>query len=297
MIDSQRGVAVKQSRHFGRLLPRLCWQFILLARPLPILLIGEGLFLGLYLIVKALFCFVETNEWRMWMKSVLKLEMERKHLSISKIWLLTVLVGLAMNVVIFIQLSLTLLEKNSFSFDAVLIRAVRSYSSQIMDPVMVFITHLGSSTMLGFLLIVGMVWLYLKYKDVLATLCFLIVVAGGGFLNSLLKIYFNRDRPDDNRLIEADGLSFPSGHSMGSMLLYGFLVYLSLRYDRWKIRKAGVVTSLICLIFLIGISRIYLGVHYPSDVFAGFLAGFVWLGGWVIALELAYIWNNKKRRY
>ncbi|MFD2215620.1 phosphatase PAP2 family protein [Metabacillus endolithicus] len=229
------------------------------------------------------------------MKSVLKHEIERKHLNMSKIWLLTVFVGLAMNVVIFIQLSLTLLENNSFPFDSVMIQAVRSDSSQIMDTVMVFITHLGSSTMLGFLLIVGMVCFFLKYKDLLATLCFFTVVAGGGLLNSLLKIYFNRDRPNDNRLIEVDGLSFPSGHSMGSMLLYGFLVYLSLRYDRRKIRKVGVVTSLICLIFLIGISRIYLGVHYPSDVFAGFLAGIVWLGGWVIALELAYIWNNKKR--
>ena len=90
-------------------------------------------------------------------------------------------------------------------------------------------------------------------------------------LNYLLKIIFSRERPIDINLITESGFSFPSGHAMISLGIYGFLIYLLLLSDKNKISKIIGAISLVLLIFLIGISRIYLGVHYATDVIAGFV--------------------------
>ncbi|RIW35145.1 PAP2 family protein [Bacillus salacetis] len=102
------------------------------------------------------------------------------------------------------------------------------------------------------------------------------VALGGGF-NWLLKEYFKRQRPDIEALVEQGGYSFPSGHSMGSFILYGALAFAVFRlYDhRWS--KFIGAAALLLLVLLIGLSRIYLGVHYPSDILGGFSAGGVWL--------------------
>ena len=90
-------------------------------------------------------------------------------------------------------------------------------------------------------------------------------------LNYVLKIMFSRERPIDINLITETGFSFPSGHAMISLGIYGFLIYLLLLSDKNKISKIIGTASLVLLIFLIGISRIYLGVHYATDVIAGFV--------------------------
>ncbi|MFS0881533.1 phosphatase PAP2 family protein [Metabacillus niabensis] len=210
----------------------------------------------------------------------------------TRVGLIIGLVALLVNVLMIVQLSATLIREEFFSFDKAVISTVRSFSSETMDAVMLFITELGSSFTLGTLLLVGMILLFLKRKDKVASLFFFLVVAGGGLVNSLLKNLFERERPNVNRLIEIDGFSFPSGHSMGSMLFYGFLVYLLFRSKQRKQRKIGLGILLCIIILLIGISRIYLGVHYPSDVLAGFIAGFIWLSICIIVLEAAYKWKK-----
>ena len=95
-------------------------------------------------------------------------------------------------------------------------------------------------------------------------------------LNILLKNIVQRPRPIDYRLIEEVGYSFPSGHSMISMAFYGFIIFLIFRYGKNK-NKVFWEVLLGIIIFLIGISRIYLGVHYASDVVAGFLIAIFYL--------------------
>ncbi len=94
---------------------------------------------------------------------------------------------------------------------------------------------------------------------------------------SSLKIFFSRPRPLDPVYEAARGFSFPSGHSMSAMTFYGLLIYIV--YD--KVENRAIRWTLICLlslfIILIGFSRIYLRVHYASDVLAGFALGFIWL--------------------
>lgn len=188
------------------------------------------------------------------------------------------------------------MEKKPFLFDQKVIEAVRFYSTPAMDSFMLFMTELGSSFMLGLLLIISMIWLFAKRKNLYGMLFYLITVAGGGLLNLFLKTFFGRERPNVNRIIEADGFSFPSGHSMGSMTYYGFLGYLIIRSKRKPLSKAGWGILFCLVILLIGISRIYLGVHYPSDVLAGFMAGGVWLVICISLLEIMYLYRGHKHK-
>lgn len=96
-------------------------------------------------------------------------------------------------------------------------------------------------------------------------------------LNNLIKIIFMRARPDINPLVIETSYSFPSGHSMISMVFYGYLIYIIYTHkDNIKV-KWILITLLSILILLIGISRIYLGVHYASDVIGGFSFGIAYL--------------------
>lgn len=96
-------------------------------------------------------------------------------------------------------------------------------------------------------------------------------------LNQLLKRILQRPRPEEFRIINESGYSFPSGHSMVSMAFYGFLIYLIYKNVKNKYIKWILITVLGLLIISIGISRIYLGVHYTSDVLAGFLGAISYL--------------------
>ncbi|MEH7273925.1 phosphatase PAP2 family protein, partial [Neobacillus vireti] len=198
-------------------------------------------------------------------------------------WAITGLLFSTICLYIFSSLSTDFIEKKPYLFDQNVIDTIGYYSSPTIDGFMLFVTELGSKFMLSILLVISMIWLFVKRKDVWGMRLYFITVAGGGLLNLLLKNLFERERPNINRIIEADGFSFPSGHSMGSMTYYGFLGYLVLRSKRRPFSKLGLGILLSLVILLIGISRVYLGVHYPSDVLAGLIAGSVWL---VICISL-----------
>ena len=97
-------------------------------------------------------------------------------------------------------------------------------------------------------------------------------------LNSLLKILVQRPRPDEAiRLVVEHGFSFPSGHSMAAMAFFGLIVWLIWHYEADRTRRLLLCAAFALLIPAIGISRIYLGVHYASDVVGGFCASLIWL--------------------
>lgn len=106
-------------------------------------------------------------------------------------------------------------------------------------------------------------------------------LVGSTLLNEGLKLLFRRLRPDILILHEAGGYSFPSGHSMAAMTFYGLLAYLAYRYGPQGYQR--VLCLLPCLLIVaVGLSRIYLGVHFASDVLAGYLAGICWLGVFIV---------------
>jgi membrane-associated phospholipid phosphatase len=115
----------------------------------------------------------------------------------------------------------------------------------------------------------------------------LLSMAGGVALNELLKAYFHRDRPT-TALIYQYGLSFPSGHAMMGMCFYGCLAWLAVQHGRhW-----GLAVALVGFSITIGLTRVYLHVHYPTDVVAGFAGGAVWLV--LLRTGIRLFWKEKK---
>ena len=109
-------------------------------------------------------------------------------------------------------------------------------------------------------------------------LCAAVNLVLATLLNLLLKTLIQRPRPEGYRLVAESGFSFPSGHSMVAMAFYGLLIWMVWRYEKDAlVRRLGVI-GFGLVIVLVGLSRIYLGVHYASDVLAGFCASIAWLG-------------------
>ncbi|MFC4099233.1 phosphatase PAP2 family protein [Paenibacillus xanthanilyticus] len=100
---------------------------------------------------------------------------------------------------------------------------------------------------------------------------------GSTLLNEGLKRLYERARPDIHRIIEETGYSFPSGHSMASFTFYGLLTYLLWRHMPSKRWRGVLIAFSVFMILCIGISRVYLGVHYPSDVLGGYWVSACWL--------------------
>lgn len=149
----------------------------------------------------------------------------------------------------------------------------KHFISDYSLPIVKFITNLGSAT---FLIITTIILLVIiKSKIIGLLICLNLIICGG--LNQILKIIVQRPRPVGYRLIEETGYSFPSGHSMASAAFYGFLIFLVHKNIKNKYAKYTIITMLSLLILCIGISRIYLGVHYASDVLAGFLISICYL--------------------
>ncbi len=96
-------------------------------------------------------------------------------------------------------------------------------------------------------------------------------------LNQVLKVIIQRPRPEGFRLATAGGFSFPSGHSMVAMAFFGLLVWFVWHYERDRRMRLGLCTAFLLVIVMVGLSRVYLGVHYASDVVAGFCMSVMWL--------------------
>lgn len=142
-----------------------------------------------------------------------------------------------------------------------------------LTPIMKCITWFGNATALIIIILFLFVLVKNKRNAIFASLNLIIII----IINQLLKFIVQRPRPVEYRIINESGYSFPSGHSMVSMAFYGFLIYLIYKKIKNKIIKWILIILLGTLIILIGISRIYLGVHYVSDVLAGFLISISYL--------------------
>lgn len=144
------------------------------------------------------------------------------------------------------------------------------YKNDLLTNFMKVITVFGSAYVIVPCCIILLLFLKNKKNKILMASNLIIIT----LLNQILKHTFKRLRPI-NSIISESGYSFPSGHSMVSMAFYGFLIYLLCK-SNFKYKKIF-IGLLIILILLIGISRIYLGVHYPTDVFGGFLLSISYL--------------------
>ncbi len=163
-------------------------------------------------------------------------------------------------------------------FDDAIIRAVQGRESSGLTGLAETLSWLGStkSVIVLVLLLASILYVALKHRTEL--ILFATAVGGAGLLNKLLKTAFQRERPTIHPLIAETGYSFPSGHTMGAVALYGILAYLLWRHIASPTGRVMLVA--VCALMYLGIvtSRIYLGVHYPSDIVGGTLASTAWLG-------------------
>lgn len=182
----------------------------------------------------------------------------------------------------------TLFRDKLVLFDNGFVWLIRYFANPTLDTIMLTITDIGFGT--SYLVIVAVTLLLLAYLKRWRELGALgICLVGGGLLSSLLKNVFKRARPDLLHIIQETGYSFPSGHALATMCFYGMVAFLIMRtIASWRGRLFALTVTLI-LSVLIGISRIYLGVHYPTDVIAGYAAGSMWL---VCCIALLLWWEK-----
>ena len=174
-------------------------------------------------------------------------------------------------------------EKEVFGFDRSILLIIHQWSNPSLDSLMISVTRLGDPEWVVGVIVGTLCWLGLKrcYPEVIM---FTIACLGAFVLNSSMKVFFAKARPELwTRLIPETSFSFPSGHALGSIVLYGAIAYLLSRQVPKKSRlfygiAIGIVTA-------IGFSRLYLGVHWPTDILAGYGIGFLWLITCTILLQ------------
>lgn len=162
-------------------------------------------------------------------------------------------------------------------FDYTMISFIQGFETPILTDIMRFFTNIGSRNFVVYLSLAVLIFLFLVFKHRSELILYIAVIIGSPILNQTLKQVFQRARPDFHRLIEIGGYSFPSGHAMNAFTVYGVITFLLWRHipTRWGRTLLIVISSFIIL--TIGISRVYLGVHYPSDIIAGYFASGCWL--------------------
>lgn len=167
--------------------------------------------------------------------------------------------------ILFFFITIFIVNGNPIFFDEPIRNIVSSWHA---DNFFRGITNLGNVYYILILIFIGFLFFHKKSNFKFLISMMLINTAA----NVILKLFFARPRPNYPRLIEETGYSFPSGHAMGSLMFYGLLIYFLWQTKfSMPIKVMGTIILSI-LILLIGISRIYLGVHYPSDILGGFLA-------------------------
>jgi undecaprenyl-diphosphatase len=178
-------------------------------------------------------------------------------------------------------------------FDEAVMRWIANHQYPQLQAVMLEITSLGTGTVVAMIVFVAGMFLWLnKHKH--SAILLIAATIGGLVLDNLLKIGFNRPRPQIFKWgTYAVSSSFPSGHAMSSIIVYGTVAYLAARLQR-DVRSriltmvmAGVIILAICA------SRMYLGVHYPSDIAAGLVIGLAWSGFCMAVLEAAQLYAKR----
>lgn len=205
---------------------------------------------------------------------------------LSRAWVLSLLCAIGFGV-----MALLVSDHKIASFDDAIITFVQGLESPALTSVMKLFSYLGGGYPVVIVTLITLLVLYKVLHHRRELVLFIGVVAGSALLNQALKSLFQRERPTLYRIIEANGFSFPSGHSMAAFTMYGVLAFLLWRHIPTSLGRATLIVCSTAMITAIGLSRIYLGVHYPSDVFGGFLASGCWL-----AFSIWFFQRGQERR-
>jgi len=208
--------------------------------------------------------------------------------------ILLALIIVVAGIKIFLELTESLQSKFLSQYDRKITDFVISFRSPELNKILQFITNIGD--IYGYLVVgtISSIVFYLKFKNWRFVIQMIFVLAISALSNLALKQVINRPRPEIEHLVSVATLSYPSGHAMSAISFYGFLIYLCYGFKMNKLIKLGVILFLTILIFSIGISRIYLGVHFPSDIAGGFIAGLIWVAFCIIIFNIIDLYRRKE---
>ncbi len=204
--------------------------------------------------------------------------------AVSFLLILELIIGVVSSLIlalIFYKIFNEVLQQDTLNLDILISKFIYLWRTPFLTKIMLIITNFGAGYMIAISLIATLFLIWRKHQREVVT--FLIIFIIGVFLNIALKSLIQRPRPDispitaNKQVISLSSYSFPSGHAMNSTVFYLALAFYFYHLTHNKKLSLLVTFSLLILLFLIGFSRVYLGVHYPSDVLAGNIVGLWWL--------------------
>lgn len=163
------------------------------------------------------------------------------------------------------------------NIDFQVIKSIQGIEHANITYMMKFFSYIGDTLRVVLISIMILIILYKVFHQRKELILFMIVLIGSTTFNVLLKNYFQRARPNFIRMVIEDGYSFPSGHTMAALSLYGIISFLMWRHIPKQSGRILLIFTSAFFILAIGTSRIYLGAHYPSDVVGAYLISGSWL--------------------
>lgn len=193
----------------------------------------------------------------------------------------------------FLDLTTDLKSIALVNLDVMISQFIYTFRTPWLTSTMIIVSAFGANFILAAATLIFIIALLKRHNK--EAVLFAITLLMGLLLNNALKLVAARPRPDLSPLVIERTYSFPSGHAMNSFIFYGLIAYFS--YHFWHKRQLTLVITAVCVVMvgLIGFSRVYLGVHYPSDILAGYVAGLWWLI-MIILVEKTLIFYRLFRR-
>jgi undecaprenyl-diphosphatase len=234
---------------------------------------------------------------RFWDLAFIALRFIRRHANnVYATFGIFVLAGVAIAVLgtwAFAELAQHVTSGGTQAFDDAVLRWIGPHRDATLDALMLEITSLGTASVVTMVVGVAALFLWLNQHKHSAILLF-VSTFGGVILNNLLKLGFSRPRPE---IIpwgaKATFYSFPSGHAMSATVVYSTVAYLAARLQRTQAARVSIMFVAALIIFIICGSRVYLGVHYPSDVVAGVIVGLAWASFCMATLEAIQLYARR----
>ena len=195
----------------------------------------------------------------------------------------------------FAALADEVMEGDTLPMDNAVLLWMNRHATPALTGLALDVTALGAGTVVWLVVIVASVFLWVSRHRYSALLLW-VSLLGSGLINTIMKLFFSRPRPHlfPWRVPYAGLSSFPSGHSMTAMVCYATLAYLIARLVDSRFLRRFVFALAAVIVTLIGLSRMYLGVHYPTDVLAGFTMGLAWASFCALGMEALRYFRHRE---
>ena len=218
---------------------------------------------------------------------------EKFYLTVGIFLLVGIVVAIA-GTVVFAELAERVRKGYTQHFDVAVLQWLGAHHTPLLTNIMTEITPLGTGIVV--MTIVGVTTAFLWHTEHrISAQLLLAATAGNIILNNVLKLYFDRARPSVFEWqTHAASSSFPSGHAMSATVVYGTVAYLLARLQKHGWSRAITLVTAIVMIALICLTRLYLGVHYPSDVLGGIVVGLAWAAFCMATLEASLVLARRR---